>query len=77
MKITYSILYKNGHEDIVVQPVDEEGVDIELIKEINATIQEALREDMPGEVTLGELGKEVTTIKLSEVVRVNYQFSEE
>ena len=75
MKITYSILYKNGHEDFIVQPVNDN--DIETIETINECIQEALREDAPAQVTLGEPGKEVSTIKLSEVVRVNFKFDQD
>lgn len=75
MKIIYSVLYKNGHEDVIVMPVTKDNT--EMIPDINQYIQEALREDLPGEITIGEPPKEVSTIKLSEVVRVKFHFDED
>ncbi|MFD1416820.1 hypothetical protein [Oceanobacillus jeddahense] len=74
MKITYSILYKNGHEDIVVQPINDDN--FKMIQRINGTIQTSLQNNLDGRVTIGDESTDVTTIRLSEVARVHYQFSE-
>ena len=74
MKITYSILYKNGREDIVVQPINDDN--FKMIQRINGTIQTSLQNNLDGRVTIGDESTDVTTIRLSEVARVHYQFSE-
>ncbi|CEI81283.1 hypothetical protein BN997_01101 [Oceanobacillus oncorhynchi] len=75
MKITYSILYKNGHEDIVVQPLNDDN--FKRIQKINGVIQTSIENNLDGRVTIGDESTDVKTIRLSEVARVHYQFSEE
>lgn len=75
MKITYSVLYKNGCEDTIRQLITDDNFD--RIQKVNETIQTALKENLDGHVTIGDEGTDITSIKLSEVVRVNYMFKEE
>lgn len=71
----YDILYKNGHVDIIEQEITEENV--ELITQISNLIQDSMKHDRAGYVSLGDGVKEGYTIRLSDVSRVKFNYIEE
>ncbi|WP_193062942.1 hypothetical protein [Oceanobacillus oncorhynchi] len=74
MKVTYSILYKNGHEDVIEVPITEENK--ASIDDLYDVIKYSFNNNAPGYVSVGD-GNEINIVNLSEVSRVTYRIIEE
>lgn len=66
--ITFSFLYKNGHEDIYRQEVTQENA--EELKQLIKEVRESMKEDAPAILTLGNGVDDGMFIRLQDVCRV-------
>ena len=66
--ITFSFLYKNGHEDIYRQEVTQENA--EELKQLIKEVRESMKEDAPAILTLGTGVDDGMFIRLQDVCRV-------
>lgn len=74
MKVIYSILYKNGLEDVIEAPITEENKT--SIEHLYDVIKYSFNNNAPGCVSVGD-GNEINIVNLSEVARVNYRIKED
>ncbi|MEK4305868.1 hypothetical protein [Oceanobacillus sp. FSL K6-0251] len=73
MKITYSILYKNGREDVIEVPINEEHK--KSIEQVNDIIISTFKSKIPGYISINS-GNETNIVNASEVVRVSHYIDE-
>ena len=73
MKITYSILYKNGREDVIEVPINEEHK--KFIEQVNDIIINSFKSKIPGYISINS-GNETNIVNVSEVVRVSHYIDE-
>lgn len=66
--ITFSFLYKNGHEDVYRQEVTQENA--EELKRLIKNIQESMKVDAPATLTLGNGVDDGMFVRLQDVCRV-------
>lgn len=66
--ITFSFLYKNGHEDVYRQEVTQENA--EELKQLIKKVQESMKEDVPAILTLGNGVDDGMFVRLQDVCRV-------
>lgn len=68
MKVTFSILYKNGAEDII----DQEGKEAE-IDNVLGVVKECLEGDVNGIITFGDGVTKGKFIRVSDITRVGIE----
>ncbi|MEK4827839.1 hypothetical protein NSS71_25435 [Niallia sp. FSL W8-0951] len=68
MKMKYKVLYKNGHEDEIIQEATEKEV-----KNINEIIITSFNENASGYITLGDGEKKGFALRLDDISRVSVE----
>ncbi len=74
MKITYSILYKNGIEDVMEVPITEDHK--KSIEKVNDIIANSFKSKSPGYISING-NNNTNIVNMSEVVRVRHRIDEE
>ncbi len=74
MKITYSILYKNGIEDVMEVPITEDHK--KSIEKVNDIIANSFKSKSPGYISING-NNNTNIVNMSEVVRVIHRLDEE
>ncbi|MCM3110664.1 hypothetical protein [Lederbergia lenta] len=74
MKMFYEILYKNGKEDTIEVDLNEETT--LLLREVNETLEEAMKEDLPAVITFGDGASGGHYIRVSDICRAKISVQE-
>lgn len=71
MKVRFSILYKNGHEDEFIQEVTEENKN--ATNDLVETVRNGLKNNTNGIITFGDSKTEGSFIRLSDISRMTVE----
>lgn len=75
MKVTFEILYKSGHIDVIEQEITDEN--IKGLEEVEKSIDVSMKGEGDGFITLGDGETEGYKIRLSDISRVKATHFEE